>query len=236
MKPTSTTTKLRAVFDASAQSSSGASLNDLLLPGPTVYAPLQDILLRFRQHRIGLTADVSKMFRIIELHPKDKDLHRFLWSTRAALNISLSNTFAWSDSTIVLSWLDGSSRKYKTFVGNRVACILNLLPPSTWHHVTSEHNPADCASRGLLPRELLNHHLWWAGPPWLIQPPDKWPRTPRTAYPDDILEVKASVSLAAPTEPWLTHLMTSSAVFWPGSSDSATTAGNQERNVNFPFT
>ena len=79
MKPTSTTTKLRAVFDASAQSSSGASLNDLLLPGPTVYAPLQDILLRFRQHRIGLTADVSKMFRMIELHPKDKDLHRFLW-------------------------------------------------------------------------------------------------------------------------------------------------------------
>ena len=65
MKPTSTTTKLRAVFDASAQSSSGASLNDLLLPGVTVYAPLQDILLRFRQHRIGLTADVSKMFSSI---------------------------------------------------------------------------------------------------------------------------------------------------------------------------
>ena len=35
------------------------------------------------------------------------------------------------------------------------------------------------------------------------------PRTPRTAYPDGILEVKASVSLAAPTEPWLTHLYSS---------------------------
>ncbi len=80
-KQSSTSTKLRAVFDASAATSTGVSLNDILLPGPNVYSPLPDILLRFRLHKIGLTADVSKMFRMIELHRIDRDLHRFLWTT-----------------------------------------------------------------------------------------------------------------------------------------------------------
>ena len=30
-------------------------------------------------------------------------------------------------------------------------------------------NPADCASRGIFPSELLEHSLWWNGPSWLSQ-------------------------------------------------------------------
>ena len=66
-KASSTTTKVRAVFDASAKSSSGVSLNDTLLVGPTVHPTLLDVLLRFRTHPVALTADVSKMYRAIEL-------------------------------------------------------------------------------------------------------------------------------------------------------------------------
>ena len=78
-KEHSTTTKIRVVFDASAKSSSGVSLNDTLLVGPTIHSPLLDVLLRFRSHRIALIADVSKMYRAIELVPADQDLHRFVW-------------------------------------------------------------------------------------------------------------------------------------------------------------
>jgi len=78
-KEHSTTTKVRVVFDASAKSSSGISLNDTLLVGPTIHPSLTDVLLRFRSHRIALTADVSKMYRAIELAPSDRDLHRFVW-------------------------------------------------------------------------------------------------------------------------------------------------------------
>jgi len=78
-KEHSTTTKVRVVFDASAKSSSGISLNDTLLVGPTIHPSLMDVLLRFRSHRIALTADVSKMYRAIELAPSDRDLHRFVW-------------------------------------------------------------------------------------------------------------------------------------------------------------
>ena len=78
-KDSSTTTKVRAVFDASAKSASGVSLNDTLLVGPTVHPPLIDVLLRFRMHRIALTTDVSKMYRAVELVPSDREYHRFVW-------------------------------------------------------------------------------------------------------------------------------------------------------------
>ena len=76
-KESSTTTKVRAVFDASAASSSGVSLNDLLMVGPTVHSSLTDVLIRFRLHRVALTTDVSRMYRAVLLD--DKDLHRFVW-------------------------------------------------------------------------------------------------------------------------------------------------------------
>ena len=79
VKASSTTTKVRAVFDASAKSASGVSLNDQLLVGPTVHAALVDVLLRFRLHRIALATDVSRMYRAILLPDSECDLHRFVW-------------------------------------------------------------------------------------------------------------------------------------------------------------
>ncbi len=78
-KEESTTTKLRVVFDASAKSATGISLNDTLLVGHTVHSSLVDVLLRFRLHKIALTSDISKMYRAVQLSPVDRDLHRFVW-------------------------------------------------------------------------------------------------------------------------------------------------------------
>lgn len=30
-----------------------------------------------------------------------------------------------------------------------------------WSHICGSQNPADCASHGILPSELLKHELWW---------------------------------------------------------------------------
>ena len=79
MKDSSTTTKLRVVFDGSAITSSGTSLNQSLLVGPTLQPTLNNILLKFRCYPIALNADISKMYREVLLHPSDKDLHRFVW-------------------------------------------------------------------------------------------------------------------------------------------------------------
>ena len=37
-----------------------------------------------------------------------------------------------------------------------------------------EQNLADCASRGLYPKELIDHKLWWHGPSWLRLSPSEW--------------------------------------------------------------
>ena len=55
----SATTKIRAVFDTSANSSSGLSLNSTLMIGPTVHPSLFDVLIQCRSHRIAMIADVS---------------------------------------------------------------------------------------------------------------------------------------------------------------------------------
>ena len=81
-KSSSSTTKLRVVFDASSQSSSGVSLNDTLAVGPMLHPTLDQILLRFRNHRVALTGDIGKMYREILLSPPDKHYHRFLWRAR----------------------------------------------------------------------------------------------------------------------------------------------------------
>ncbi|CAI6363776.1 unnamed protein product [Macrosiphum euphorbiae] len=72
IKRDSITTKLRVVFDGSAPTISGLSLNDVMLKEPMVK------LLRFRVHKIALTADVEKMYRQILVTPKDCQLQR-IW-------------------------------------------------------------------------------------------------------------------------------------------------------------
>ena len=78
-KESSTSTQLRVVFDASAKTSNGLSLNDTLCVGPTLHPNLDHILLKFRTYKIALTGDISKMYREVQLAETDRHLHRFLW-------------------------------------------------------------------------------------------------------------------------------------------------------------
>lgn len=75
----SESTKLRVVFDASARTSSGVSVNNLQMVGPVVQDPLFNILIRFRQHKYVLTGDIEKMFRSVLLRESDRNLQLILW-------------------------------------------------------------------------------------------------------------------------------------------------------------
>ena len=84
--------------------------------------------------------------------------------------------FAWSDSTVVLSWLAQSPEKWKTFVRNRVSKVQDTLPGPCWRHIPTREDPADCASRGMMGNEIDSKSLWWNGPSWLSQNKEKWPQ------------------------------------------------------------
>ncbi|XP_050066571.1 uncharacterized protein LOC126555727, partial [Aphis gossypii] len=101
---------------------------------------------------------------------------------------------AWSDSTIVLAWLNGDQKQFKIFVTNRVSKIHSLLPHCVWSHVRSSENPADPASRGMLPEELITNRLHLNGPEFLQDPDYQWPRLMQNEFsPEQLPEVKTPV-------------------------------------------
>jgi hypothetical protein len=78
-KMDSSTTKLRVVFDAAAKTSTGKSLNDVMLCGPTIQQDLIAIMMRFRLHKYVLTGDIEKMYRQIKINAEDQNLQLILW-------------------------------------------------------------------------------------------------------------------------------------------------------------
>lgn len=80
LRPTSSSTKCRVVFDASAKSHpSKLSLNEVLKIGPVVQRDLFSIMLSFRKHAIVFSADIKKMYRQILMDPDDTCYQRIFW-------------------------------------------------------------------------------------------------------------------------------------------------------------
>ncbi|XP_035204758.1 uncharacterized protein LOC118179704 [Stegodyphus dumicola] len=69
--------KFRVVFDGFAKSSSGISLNEKLMIGPQLQTGLTTLIIRFRIHRIAITADIEKIYRQIIL--QGADFQRIVW-------------------------------------------------------------------------------------------------------------------------------------------------------------
>ncbi|XP_043483450.1 uncharacterized protein LOC122511942 [Leptopilina heterotoma] len=78
LRPGSITTELRVVFDASALTSLGTSLNQKLQAGPNLQTDLLEIILRFRAYQVVITADIAQMFRQILIDKEDQKLQCIL--------------------------------------------------------------------------------------------------------------------------------------------------------------
>ncbi|GAB0089094.1 Aspartic peptidase domain superfamily [Sergentomyia squamirostris] len=78
LKESSTTTKLRIVYNASSKSKSKLSLNDTLLIGPVIQPPLINNLWGFRRYPYAAMGDVTKMYLQFLVIPKHRDFLRFL--------------------------------------------------------------------------------------------------------------------------------------------------------------
>jgi hypothetical protein len=67
------------VFDASAGSHRGLSLNSCLLPGPKLQQDIVDIITRFRLYRHAFTSDIEKMYRQISVLPSYRKYQHIVW-------------------------------------------------------------------------------------------------------------------------------------------------------------
>ncbi|XP_011686428.1 PREDICTED: uncharacterized protein LOC105449125 [Wasmannia auropunctata] len=105
-------------------------------------------------------------------------LSRVVHHVQKTLDLTQRPTHLWSDSTVTLGWIRGHPSRWMTFVANKVSEIQTMLVDAHWHHVASQDNPADCASRGVSPGELASHPLWWHGPGWLAIENEPWRSEP----------------------------------------------------------
>ena len=92
--------------------------------------------------------------------------------------IKIHSVTFWTDSMIVLRYIFNETRRFVTFVANRIAVIREGSKPSQWRHVRSEANPADLASRGIKASETEKLEVWKHGPDFLWKGSEEWPQQP----------------------------------------------------------
>ena len=102
-----------------------------ILLGKARVAPLKMVTMP----RLELTAATVT----VKLHKQIKE----------ELTLPIRKVIFWTDSTIVLQYINNSHTRFQTFVANRLATIHDLSNPSQWRCVSSDLNPADIASLGL---------------------------------------------------------------------------------------
>ena len=97
-------------------------------------------------------------------------------------------TTYWTDSYNCLCWICNDCRRYKQYVGNRVAYIQENTEPHEWRWVPTDQNPADLVSRGANLADLIDNDFWKKGPRFLYDDDAEWPEKKALADPTE--EVK----------------------------------------------
>lgn len=103
------------------------------------------------------------------------------------LNVNISSIILWSDSNVVLAWIKTSSKRFKTFVAQRIGEIHDLTQPEWWRYIPSKLNIADDATKSKS-INLNSESIWFKGPEFLyIKNESEWPSNIiNNACPEDI--------------------------------------------------
>ncbi|XP_037931304.1 uncharacterized protein LOC119666101 [Teleopsis dalmanni] len=88
-------------------------------------------------------------------------------------SIHVTKVTYWTDSRTVLHWIHASERKYKPFVGHRIAEIIGYSQPEQWRWVPTNENTADAATR--LWTKFKPNGRWLCGPEFLKKHESEWP-------------------------------------------------------------
>lgn len=85
---------------------------------------------------------------------------------RESLDTKPDSVKFYTDSQVVLGYINNTTRRFYTYVSNRVDQIRSKSNPSDWRYVNTKHNPADLATRSI-PSSKLQDSIWLNGPEFL---------------------------------------------------------------------
>ncbi|XP_061167267.1 uncharacterized protein LOC133176120 [Saccostrea echinata] len=73
------------------------------------------------------------------------------------------------DSKVVLDYIKKDTRRFYTYVSNRVARIRHATSPEQWNYVPTHLNPADVATRDVSQDILTAIQIWLKGPEYILK-------------------------------------------------------------------
>lgn len=112
---------------------------------------------------------------------------------RKELDVEVNEEIYYSDSKVVLGYIQNESRRFYVYVANRVQTIHNTTEPSQWRYIDTTNNPADLATRCMSPDKLMESR-WTSGPEFLWNPlPQPQTVIQETALDENDPEVKREV-------------------------------------------
>ncbi|XP_042228142.1 uncharacterized protein LOC121870386 [Homarus americanus] len=117
---------------------------------------------------------------------------------REELTMDIKKSFFWTGSILVLQYLANASRRFHTFVANRVAMIQELSEMKRWRRVGKSMNPEDDESRGLSLGNLIDVCRWIQAPVFLWKVEEQTPEKPRLPLNlSGDMEVKQTLAILA---------------------------------------
>ena len=93
---------------------------------------------------------------------------------RKELDIKNYEETYWTDSKVILGYINNEVKRFKIFVANRVQTIKENSNVEQWKYISSKDNPADDGSRGLDATKVNKVTCWFNGPGFLWKPESKW--------------------------------------------------------------
>ena len=94
---------------------------------------------------------------------------------REELQYSIDKEYFWTDSQVVLGYLQNESKRFKVFVANKIQIIKEHSDADQWQYVASKDNPADHPSRGIIGNKRYKIDQWFNGPSFLWKDTNEWP-------------------------------------------------------------
>ena len=151
-------------------------------------------------YEVRFIAAKTRVSPLKELSIPRLELQAAVLASRLAKTICEQSRFKFArsvyftDSLVVLAWIQSQSRCYKPFVSCRIGEIQSSSEPSEWRYCPTLLNVADDLSKGITTKDLNGR--WMNGPVFLQQPEAEWPSQQGTPEMSEVNKERRKTTLA----------------------------------------